>query len=65
LKPIRTGGENVYPEEVEAVLRYQLTGFKVPREVLAIATIPRDGKRVDYVWARTTTATLFGSPADP
>jgi acyl-CoA synthetase (AMP-forming)/AMP-acid ligase II len=110
MKPIKTGGESIFPDEVEAVLRYhpavadaavvglpdrvmgeylvalvtatpgrtapsaeevrqfcigRLTGFKVPREVLTVAAIPQDGKRADYDWARTTAATLLGTPATP
>jgi fatty-acyl-CoA synthase len=106
MKPIRTGGENVFPDEVEAVIRYhpavadaavvgmpdrmmgevlvalvapkpgqvapdaeqirqfcvgRLTGFKVPREVLAVEHIERAGRGPDYEWARATAASLLPS----
>jgi 3-oxocholest-4-en-26-oate---CoA ligase len=105
VKPIMCGGEMVFPDEVEAVLRYhpavadaavtglphptlghflvalvtsepnqppptieevrefcvgRITGFKVPREVLTVDAIRRDGKRVDQDWARTTASELLG-----
>jgi 3-oxocholest-4-en-26-oate---CoA ligase len=107
MRPITCGGEIIFPDEVEAVLRYhpavadaavtglphptlgnylvalvaaesdlqppgteqvrqfcvgRLTGFKVPREVLAVAAIRRDGRRVDDDWARATAARLLGTP---
>lgn len=110
MRPIKCGGEIIFPDEVEAVLRYhpavadaavtglphptlgnylvalvaaepdqqppsteqvrqfcvgRLTGFKVPREVLAVDAIHRDDKRVDYDWARATAAGLLGTPEMP
>jgi 3-oxocholest-4-en-26-oate---CoA ligase len=108
MRPITSGGETIFPDEVEAVLRYhpdvddaavvglddpmmgqylvalitapadhrpptveevrafcvgRISGFKVPRHVLAVSEIRRDGKRIDYQWARTTAAGLLGAPA--
>ena len=108
MRPITSGGETIFPDEVEAVLRYhpdvddaavvglpdtmmgeylvalvaapperpvptveevrafcvgRLSGFKVPRHVLAVPAIRRDGKRIDYQWARATAADLLGAPA--
>jgi len=110
MKPIRVGGENVFPDEVEGVLCYhpavaaaavigmpdgrngeilvalvapkagwtapsaeevrefcigRLTGFKVPHDVLGVDVIERDGRRVDYEWARATAAALLASPSAP
>ena len=107
MRPIKCGGELIFPDEVEAVLRYhpavadaavtglphqtlgnylvalvaaeadrrppsteevrefcvgRLSGFKVPREVLAVDAIRREGKRVDDDWARATAAELLGAP---
>ena len=109
MKPIHTGGEYVFPDEVEAVLRYhpaiadaavvgvsdramgerlvalvaakpgqtppdaedilnfcvgRITGFKVPRTVLAVAAIEHlPNRRVDYEWARATATDRLASPA--
>jgi 3-oxocholest-4-en-26-oate---CoA ligase len=105
VRPIKCGGETIFPDEVEAVLRYhpavadaavtglphptlgnylvalvaaepnrqppsteqvrefcvgRLTGFKVPREVLSVDAIRRNGKLVDQDWARATAAGLLG-----
>ncbi len=38
----------------------RLTGFKVPRKVLAVDAIRRNGKLVDQDWARATAAGLLG-----
>jgi 3-oxocholest-4-en-26-oate---CoA ligase len=110
VKPITSGGEIIFPDEVEAVLRYhpaiadaavtglphptlghylvalvvgpsdsqppsteqvrrfcvgRLTGFKVPREVLAVDAICRHDKRIDYEWARATAAGLLGVMESP
>jgi acyl-CoA synthetase (AMP-forming)/AMP-acid ligase II len=110
MKPIRIGGENVFPDEVEAVLCYhpaiagaavigmsdgrsgevlvalvapkpgqtapsaeevrqfcigRLTGFKVPHDVLSVEAIEREGRRVDYEWARTTATALLATPGVP
>jgi acyl-CoA synthetase (AMP-forming)/AMP-acid ligase II len=110
MKPIRVGGENVFPDEVEGVLCYhpaiaaaavigmpdgrngevlvalvapkpgqtapsaeevrkfligRLSGFKVPHDVLSVDVIEREGRRVDYEWARTTATALLASPSAP
>jgi len=107
MRPITCGGEMIFPDEVEAVLRYhpavadaavtglphralgtylvaliaaepdrqppgieqvrqfcvgRLSGFKVPRVVLAVDAIQRDEKRVDYDWALATATALLASP---
>jgi 3-oxocholest-4-en-26-oate---CoA ligase len=107
MRPITSGGETIFPDEVEAVLRYhpdiddaavvglddpmmgqylvaliaappdrrpptieeirtfcvgRVSGFKVPRHVLAVPAIPREGKRIDYEWARATAADRLGGP---
>jgi acyl-CoA synthetase (AMP-forming)/AMP-acid ligase II len=108
MRPITSGGETIFPDEVEAVLRYhpdigdaavvglpdpmmgeylvalvaatperpaptieevrafcvgRLSGFKVPRHVLAVPAVRRDGKRIDYEWAWATAADRLGVPA--
>jgi 3-oxocholest-4-en-26-oate---CoA ligase len=110
MKPIICGGEMIFPDEVEAVLRYhpavadaavtglshltlghylvalvvaepdqppltvetireffvgRLSGFKVPREVLAVDAIRRNGKQVDQEWARATATEMLGIPEVP
>jgi fatty-acyl-CoA synthase len=107
MRPITSGGETIFPDEVEAVLRYhpdiddaavvglddpmmgqylvaliaapsghrpptveeirtfcvgRVSGFKVPRHVLPVPAIERDGKRIDYDWARATAAGRLGEP---
>ena len=107
MKPIRTGSEDVFPDEVEGVLRYhpavadaavvgvpdrsmghrlvalvsakagqavpdaedirsfcigRLTGFKVPRTVLAVDAIEHlPNGRVDYEWAGTRAEELLAT----
>jgi acyl-CoA synthetase (AMP-forming)/AMP-acid ligase II len=108
MRPITSGGETIFPDEVEAVLRYhpdiddaavvglpdpmmgqylvalvaaapghraptieevrafcvgRVSGFKVPRHVLAVPAILRDGKRIDYEWARATAVERLETPA--
>jgi 3-oxocholest-4-en-26-oate---CoA ligase len=108
MRPINSGGETIFPGEVEAVLRYhpdiddaavvglpdpmmgeylvalvaatpehpaptvedvrafcvgRLSGYKVPRHVLAVPAIRRNGKRVDDEWARITAAERLGAQA--
>jgi 3-oxocholest-4-en-26-oate---CoA ligase len=106
VRPITSGGETIFPDEVEAVLRYhpdvedaavvglpdpmmgeylvaliaappghraptveevrafcvgRLSGFKVPRHVLGVAAILRQGRKIDHEWARATAADLLGT----
>jgi len=56
------------PPSIEQVRRFcvgRLTGFKVPRQVLAVDVIRRDGKQVDDDWARATATSLLGTPEIP
>jgi 3-oxocholest-4-en-26-oate---CoA ligase len=105
MRPITSGGETIFPDEVEAVLRYhpdvddaavvglpdpmmgeylvalvaapaghraptveelrafcvgRLSGFKVPRHALGVPAIRRDGRKIDYEWARATATDRLG-----
>jgi acyl-CoA synthetase (AMP-forming)/AMP-acid ligase II len=54
---------NHHPPSAEEVREFcvgRLTGFKVPREVLAVDAIRRNGKLIDQDWARATAAGLLG-----
>jgi acyl-CoA synthetase (AMP-forming)/AMP-acid ligase II len=56
------------PPSIDQIRQFcvgRLTGFKVPREVLAVDAIRRDGKLIDRAWARTTAASLLGVPEVP
>jgi acyl-CoA synthetase (AMP-forming)/AMP-acid ligase II len=47
-------------EEVREFCVGRLTGFKVPREVLAVDAIRRNGKLIDQDWARATATGFLG-----
>lgn len=46
-------------EEVRQFLVGRLSGYKVPHDVLGVDAIEREGRRVDYEWARATAAALL------
>jgi len=52
-------------EQIREFCVGRLTGFKVPRQVLAVDVIRRDGKQVDDDWARATATSLLGTPEIP
>jgi len=47
-------------EQVREFCVGRLTGFKVPREVLAVDAIRRNGKLIDQDWAGAIAAGLLG-----
>jgi acyl-CoA synthetase (AMP-forming)/AMP-acid ligase II len=56
------------PPTIDQVRQFcvgRISGFKVPREVLAVDAIRRHGKLVDQEWARATAASLLGVPEVP
>ena len=59
---INSGGEKIYPEEVEAALNTVLSDFKTPRTVLFVDTVQRTPSgKADYKWAKETALSLLAA----